>query len=444
MERKIETVNCALIVRKDQEATNGIVHMVDSFLDPSVTVQRDLVGLVLQDGRFSELAKAMEQFGFVNRLRSSQQPHTFLAPSDEAFQKISKTRLERIMKDTHAREAIIGEHKVRTLGDERLKFDCDRKGTTVEEKRLSSDFMLAENGVLYMLDDLLLPDRVNRYTQFQSSQVHHNKIYISAKSIMQLAEQEHLYAFLQLVRTAGLDDAFENFGEYTVFAPSESAMFALPPAQLQEMRTNREKARKFVMYHATQGRINADHISDNRVYRKAIGVEDALIEKADLQGMNGNIHIINKALSPTNISAGDILRRDGNFSIFLQAMERVMEKSPETLEMQKAGTSYTFFVPTDQAFNRLGASRLERLMDDPTYLTKTIKNHLVEDMIVSESFKPDLFYDIQTRQNMVDVVKKNGQLKVNDATMTNCDILNTNGVIHVINKVLLPDEHFED
>jgi uncharacterized surface protein with fasciclin (FAS1) repeats len=50
-----------------------------------------------------------------------------------------------------------------------------------------------------------------------------------------------------------------------------------------------------------------------QVYRKAIGVEDALIEKADLQGMNGNIHIINKALSPSNISAGDILRRDGNF-----------------------------------------------------------------------------------------------------------------------------------
>jgi len=50
-----------------------------------------------------------------------------------------------------------------------------------------------------------------------------------------------------------------------------------------------------------------------QVYRKAIGVEDAVFEKADLQGMNGNIHIINKALTPSNISAGDVLRRDGNF-----------------------------------------------------------------------------------------------------------------------------------
>jgi hypothetical protein len=42
---------------------------------------------------------------------------------------------------------------------------------------------------------------------------------------MQLAEQEQLFVFLQLVRSAGLEDAFENFGEYTVFVPSESAMY---------------------------------------------------------------------------------------------------------------------------------------------------------------------------------------------------------------------------
>jgi transforming growth factor-beta-induced protein len=448
----IETVNCAFIVRKDQEATNGIVHVVDSILDPATMSQSDLVDLVLQDGRFSELARAMQQSGFVTRLRDLQQPCTILAPSDEAFQKIPQSRLERILKDKHAREAllehhviphpmclpgIIGEHKVRSLGSEKLTFNCDKKGTTVEEKRLRSDFVMGQNGVLHMLDDVLLPDR--------------------AKSIVQLAEQEQLFVFLQLVRSAGLEEAFENFGEYTVFVPSESAMYALPSDQLQDLKTNKDKARSFVLFHATQGRITSDQISDNQVvmsldeqnplrlqvYRKAIGVEDALIEKADLQGMNGNIYIINKALSPSNISAGDILRKDGNFSIFLQAMERVMANNPETLELQNPAVSYTFFVPTDQAFNRLGAARLQRIMADPVYLTKTIKNHVAENMIASDAFKPDLYYDIQTRQNIVDVVRKNGKLKVNDAAMTDCDIVNTNGVIHVINKVLLPDQHTE-
>jgi uncharacterized surface protein with fasciclin (FAS1) repeats len=62
--------------------------------------------LCFQDGRFSELAKAMEKSGFVDRLRNSQQPCTILAPSDEAFQKIPQSRLEKIMKDKHAREGI--------------------------------------------------------------------------------------------------------------------------------------------------------------------------------------------------------------------------------------------------------------------------------------------------------------------------------------------------
>jgi uncharacterized surface protein with fasciclin (FAS1) repeats len=47
-----------------------------------------------------------------------------------------------------------------------------------------------------------------------------------------------------------------------------------------------------------------------------------------------------------------------------------MANSPETLELQNPAASYTFFVPTDQAFNRLGAERLQRIMQDPAYLTK--------------------------------------------------------------------------
>ena len=56
---------------------------------------------------------------------------------------------------------IIGEHKVRSLGSEKLTFNCDKKGTAVEEKRLRSDFIMGQNGVLHMLDDVLLPDRGN-------------------------------------------------------------------------------------------------------------------------------------------------------------------------------------------------------------------------------------------------------------------------------------------
>lgn len=55
--------------------------------------------------------------------------------------------------------AVLSEHRVRTLGEGRLSLDCDKRGTTVEGKRLRADFTIGRNGVLYMIDDLLLPDR---------------------------------------------------------------------------------------------------------------------------------------------------------------------------------------------------------------------------------------------------------------------------------------------
>jgi uncharacterized surface protein with fasciclin (FAS1) repeats len=50
------------------------------------------------------------------------------------------------------------------------------------------------------------------------------------------------------------------------------------------------------------------------VYRKGYGVEDAMIEKADVEGMNGVMHIINKVIFPATQSAGDILRKSSNYS----------------------------------------------------------------------------------------------------------------------------------
>lgn len=49
------------------------------------------------------------------------------------------------------------------------------------------------------------------------------------------------------------------------------------------------------------------------VYRKAVGVEDAVIETADLEGQNGVVHIINRVIVAANISAGDLLRREGHY-----------------------------------------------------------------------------------------------------------------------------------
>lgn len=59
--------------------------------------------------------------------------------------------------------AIIDEHKVRTLGSGKVTVDCDRKGVRVGDNRLRTDFTLGLNGVIYLVDSVLMPDRGEMY-----------------------------------------------------------------------------------------------------------------------------------------------------------------------------------------------------------------------------------------------------------------------------------------
>lgn len=55
--------------------------------------------------------------------------------------------------------AIIGEHKVKAVGANKVTFDCDRRGVKLGDNRLNYDFTLGLNGVIYLIDNVLTPDR---------------------------------------------------------------------------------------------------------------------------------------------------------------------------------------------------------------------------------------------------------------------------------------------
>ncbi|ODM95792.1 Transforming growth factor-beta-induced protein ig-h3 [Orchesella cincta] len=475
----MEAVNCVLISRKDQEANNGIVHMIDSALDPTLLIPRDVAQVVVEDGRFARMSQAMQRCGFMDRLRESSRAFTVLAPSDEAFLKIPPARFEKMVQDRDSCVALLENHviphamcmpviteeyRAKSIGPARIAFDCDARGNTVENKRLSGELILGNNGVVYMLDDVLIPDR--------------------ARTLLELAETRHLQTFVQLIRIAGLDDLLNDFGNYTLFAPSEEALYAIDKEILNSARTNRDLARKLVLYHALPGKIMSNSIIHNQnivtldnensvrlvVYRKSYGLEDALIEQSDIEGMNGVLHIIDKVIFPATESAGDILRKSSNYSMFLHAMEQVLESDPQAIDLRRgqATSHYTFLVPSDDAFRAIGAARLRRLQTDTAYMTKescgcmkiicvfifnpqknyeantiksVIKNHVSQSMMASQAFRPNLTYEVPTRQNALGLCKRNGKLTVNkEANVVKQDIVSSNGIIHIIDKLLLPED----
>ena len=54
---------------------------------------------------------------------------------------------------------ITEEFRAKTIGPKRVGFNCDERGHTISGQKMSGDLILGQNGVVYMLDDVLLPDR---------------------------------------------------------------------------------------------------------------------------------------------------------------------------------------------------------------------------------------------------------------------------------------------
>ncbi|XP_076640726.1 periostin [Halictus rubicundus] len=445
----METVNCHRIVRKDQFSTNGVVHVIDGVLDLALAENSDIIELAAKDGRFGIFLRALENSELGSRIRYSDVPCTIFAPTDDAFRHLPKQQLDEMMANPGALNAliayhivthpvcvpnVISEYRATTIQQQELTLNCGPHGTIVNQANLKTEMYHGKNGLLYILDRVLFPDR--------------------AKSIMESLKEEGLLTFLGIIRTAGLEESLRRLQHFTMFAPSETAMHSLSEQQLVTLQRNQKSARDFVLNHVVTGTYFTDEISSNQVartlevgiplrfqvYRGTFGVENALIVKADKGCSNGVLHVISHVLHPAKESLDYILRREGNFSIWLDAMERIKGVQPDIYNnFHRANSSCTYFIPSDDAFRRLGNVKLRKLLEDNNYLTKTVKNHIVDNMMLSESFMPNLQYAIKTKENTVNVVRKNDKILVNDATFVKSDILNKAGVAHEINSVLLPE-----
>ncbi|WP_375228099.1 fasciclin domain-containing protein [Roseobacter sp. S98] len=135
----------------------------------------------------------------------------------------------------------------------------------------------------------------------------------------------------------------------------------------------------------------------------------------------------------------DIAAADGNFTTLVAAVQ-----AAGLVDTLKGPGPFTVFAPTDAAFAALPAGTVENLLlpENKDTLTSILTYHVVPGSIQAADV-------LGTRQSVATV---NGQnlhvdgtggkagpaVKVNDANVTAADILATNGVIHVIDKVLLP------
>jgi uncharacterized surface protein with fasciclin (FAS1) repeats len=121
----------------------------------------------------------------------------------------------------------------------------------------------------------------------------------------------------------------------------------------------------------------------------------------------------------------------GQFNTLVQAV-----KAAGLADTLKGDGPFTVFAPTDEAFAKLPAGTVESLLNDKEKLAQILTYHVVPGKVMSSDVSTGAVPTVQGQP--LNVVVERGQVKVNEAQVVKADVLASNGVIHVIDTVVLP------
>ncbi|PYE56504.1 fasciclin domain-containing protein [Deinococcus yavapaiensis] len=133
-----------------------------------------------------------------------------------------------------------------------------------------------------------------------------------------------------------------------------------------------------------------------------------------------------------NTTIAGIVASDPNFSTLLQAVQ-----AAGLAETLSGSGSFTVFAPTNAAFAKVPAAQLQALLNDPAALRRVLLYHVVPGHVTAAQVVR--LRSARTSQGSNVTIAVNGsRVRINNANVTQTDIAASNGVVHVIDTVLLP------
>lgn len=260
------------------------------------------------------------------------------------------------------------------------------------------------------------------------------------------------------VTKANLGSTLSGTGPFTVFAPDNDAFAASGLSTSTLASLSSDQVKSILLYHTVAGKIMAADVpagpnasvttaGGGNIYvtknSKGVFVNGWMVKNADLSATNGVIHSIEHVLLPP---AGDLVavaQANSNLTYLVAAVLRASEGSTDVVAALKSAGPFTVFAPTNQAFIDAGFPTIASIQAaDPNVLANILTYHV----IAARAFSSDLS-EGQTLSTLnggtLKISLANGaSVKGNSNTtaskITGVNIMATNGVVHVIDRVLLP------
>jgi len=450
-------VNLSKVVDYDIEASNGVIHVIDSvLLPPDLTPSTMTIAEIAQaDGNFDTLVAALTAANLVGTVNDPDASLTVFAPTDAAFEELGDAALNYLLNNPEILESTLLYHVVAgaelssidaiaaagtsltMANDDEATISLGETGLMIEGANIVTTDIVASNGIIHVIDVVLEAPSAT-----------------GAPLAVTLASNGSFSTLSGLIEDAGLtDELMDPNANVTIFAPTDEAFAQMKRAGMFTKLLGKDVGDHLADF--TNGSFG-DAIVDaeTETYTFPTGAQDwaGFANNAEIYPLTfeegGSITFTASAATPTNI----------RFRFEYQPFPDVdpAYDTANVLIDSAEATEYTIEIPSqgENTFSSFLLYVVER--DQPVVVSNVIVSndttpapepdadlvnlltyHVYGDTVYSgDAIALDGNSIEMLNGELVDISVQDGNLFVNDARVTSADIAAGNGVIHAINKVL--------
>ena len=433
-------VNDANVVLADVVTSNGLIHVIDKVLTPTDT-PRDIPRTAQCTGAHASLVAALVQAELVTTLQGDG-PFTVFAPTDQAFTDagidlaalntpegkatLTDILLHHVVAGAVPASAVTDGMLATMVNGDKAKLSVTGDVVSISGATVTGADVATSNGIIHVIDKVLMPPG----------------------DVTAIAQGTGIHdSLVAAVIQAELLNSLQGDEPLTLFAPTDQA-FADAGIDLAALNNPEGMATlsDILLYHTVPGEVTSSDLSECQVANAANGqplsftvgdsvmVNGATVTIADVPASNGIVHVIDKVLTPSD-TPNDIPRTAQCTGIHDSLVAAVIQA--ELLTTLQGDGPFTVFAPTDQAFADAGIDLAE--LDTPegkATLSDILLYHVVPGTVLSSNLSDCMS---ATAVNDLPLSFTVGDsVMVNNATVVTPDVATSNGVIHVIDKVLTP------
>ena len=425
-----------------------------------------IVDVAVDNGSFTTLVAALTEAQLVDTLSDPDASFTVFAPTDDAFALLGQDAIDDLLADSEQLTDVLTYHVIE--GEVNAEAAIAAAGTTVgmlngdsvglsfvndtlfvNQATVTSTDIQTDNGIIHVIDAVLMPPAERGEP---------------TANIVETAVAAGTFdTLVAAVTAAGLADTLSDpSAEFTVFAPTDDAFAMLGQETIDLLLDNPDVLEDILLQHVVAGTVNSvsayslvgqsPATASGAVIPVGLNpISDLLtfgganIVTTDIYTTNGVIHVIDMVvvadvvLPAPPASIVDVAVDNGSFTTLVAALQQTgLDAVLADLDEE-----FTVFAPTDAAFALLGQQAIDDLLANTDELSNILQYHVIsgatilQDAAVTVAQSDDKLVTM-TNAASATLSLSGSDLYINTSRVALADVVADNGVIHVIDQVILP------